>query len=154
MGCQVSRRPFKALSICNFWTEWTVTFSSRYVFSFSAFCRTLKRSFYPCPFGNIPSLSLHWSSPSKQEEAWHRSEDIGQHLPTCVLLLLRLAAACAISFAPPRTAAGVEQLGQFAFVSRVQGRQYEMILEEAGPEPAALICRFPEELDLRMWGSR
>lgn len=34
------------------------------------------------------------------------------------------------------------------------GCQYEMMLDEARAEPAAFICRFPEELDRRMWGSR
>lgn len=32
--------------------------------------------------------------------------------------------------------------------------QYEMALDEASPELAALACRFPDELDLRMCGSR
>lgn len=42
-----------------------------------------KDPFYPCPFGNIPSLSLHWSSPGKQEEAWHRSDIVRDLLTLC-----------------------------------------------------------------------
>lgn len=38
----------------------------------------------------------------------------------------------------------------FVFFVTIQNCQYEMLLEEAGLETAALICRFPEELDLRM----
>jgi len=36
------------------------------------------------------------------------------------------------------------------FPSQCKASQYEMMLDVAVPEPPALICRFPEELDLLM----
>lgn len=41
-------------------------------------------------------------------------------------------------------------LGHVFLLSQYKAGQYEMMVEEADPEPAAVICRFPEELDLRM----
>lgn len=64
------------------------------------------------PFKNIPSLSLHWSSPGKQVEAWHRSGGQVRSPHQCpappvgwLFLLLRA-----------RNSAEGEQLGLFAFL--------------------------------------
>lgn len=122
----------------------TVTFSSRYVVIFQCFCGTLKRS-----FKNIPSLSLHKSSPSKQVEAWHRSGGRVRSPHRCPAPPV---AGC--TFSHERQLCIWGNLVSLPLFVTVQSCQYEMILDEASPEPAAFICRFPEELDRRMWGSR
>lgn len=98
------------------------------------------------------SLSLRSTSPLVNKSLVLVSRDL-----TCVPLLQQ---PTPLFFECQLTHNRTERLCQFAFYFVAEKKknkkhcQYEMTLDEASPELAVLVCSVPDELDLRMCGSR
>lgn len=137
-GCQISLQPLKGFIHLQHLIS-HIFFKVQN--QFQCFCRTLKAIHLAMSFkssSHCPSI----------DQALVNKKKPGTPNPACVLLLL-LPIVPLLKSKPLRSSTGTTAAVSLPLIT-LQNCQYEMILEEAGPELAALICRFPEELDLLM----
>lgn len=138
---RISIHPLNAPFVCNFSTGCPVTFSSKYIVS------VLLSDAHP----NTCSVKHDFSIlPLIKVLIKEKNPGAGRRRPTNIPTLRSCSFCCSRHKSRPSDEPRSCNFSSCFASHKVQNCQYEMRVDEAEPALAALICRFPDELDLRI----